>query len=662
MTKRFFISISLFVLSLGLYAVPAERIRKLITLADGSQVMATLYGNEDFSYYLTDDDYVILETENGFEYGLFPDEQEITQRHAMRYLHEPRLLGSQNEAAMSSRGVQHVPVVLVSFSDMDFTVAEGDDAVREYYKKFCNGTMDGIRFTEHGSYGSVRDYFVEQSDSVFFPLFSVIGPIKLSHPYSYYGKNGAGSNKDIYFNTFRDDAIKGAMQDFNDWSIFDNDKNGTVDVVFFVYAGMGENNGGDPNLIWPKESPSSVKINGFTFSTSAATCECRPKEKDDEGNVLSTKGDGVGVFIHELSHTLGLPDFYDTRNVAFGMDIWSVMDYGEYGNSGFTPGNYTAYERDFMGWRSLVRVDEPCTLRIPCFRDGGIGYKVVNKFNEDEYYVLENRQSKGWDEKVGTMGHGLQVTHVDYLESRWSANTVNITPDHQRMTIIAANNNYQGTNAASNGQEWRDCLAGNLFPGDNLNYNLTDETYPAAEVFSGSYMHKPICDITEEQDGTVTLKFMPKGKLNTPAGISVLSPTDGTAEGNVIYLAEWEPVVDAECYRILLYKDEELVYEKDSLEEVCFGFQNLEEDAEYVAEVCAMSDTYRNSDYVSCTFHSYPVGVEMLPESLTKVRVYSLDGRFVTECFADEIHRLGLHSGVYVLRDRSNRTKKVFIK
>lgn len=662
MIRRFYTTFLFIVLTISLFAVPAERVRRLLTLADGSQVMATLYGNEEFSYYLTDDDYMIIETENGFEYGQLPDEEELNLHRKMAHLSEPRLLGSQSSAAIKSKGVQHIPVVLVSFSDKDFTVADGDEAVREYYQRFCNGTMDGNFYTDHGSYGSVRDYFVEQSDSTFFPLFTVIGPVHLTSRYSTYGKNGARDSKDIYFGTFRDEAIKGAMKELKDWSIFDNDKNGTTDMVFLVYAGMGENNGGDPDLIWPKEWSYATQINGQTFSTCAATPECRPKEWDDDGNVLSTKGDGIGVFIHELSHSIGLPDFYDTNNRAFGMDIWSVMDYGEYCNGGFTPVNYTAYERDFMGWRQLVEIDEPCTLRIPCFRKGGLGYKVVNKYCEDEYYVLENRQMYGWDESLCKKGHGLQVTHVDYLKHRWEANTVNTDFNHQRMTIIAANDSYLGTNATTDSQVWMDCLAGNLFPGTDMNYSLTDETYPAAEVFNGSYMHKPIYDITEEEDGTVTLKFMPYGTLNTPAEIGVNLPNEESEEGDMCYVAEWSSVVDAECYRLRLYKNEELVYEKDSLEETCFALQGLDLDEDYTLKICAMSDTYRNSDYAQCDFHTVAVGVETVPESLNKVRVYGLDGRFVTECFADEIHRLGLHSGVYILRDRMNTTKKVFIK
>ncbi|MDE5787498.1 MAG: hypothetical protein K2H79_03000, partial [Bacteroidaceae bacterium] len=90
-----------------------------------------------------------------------------------------RKIGSQATAPLKSIGVQHVPVVLVAFSDKAFSVADTNEEVNAYYQKYCNGTMDGRIYTGHGSHGSIRDYFVEQSDSAFFPEFTVIGPVTL---------------------------------------------------------------------------------------------------------------------------------------------------------------------------------------------------------------------------------------------------------------------------------------------------------------------------------------------------------------------------------------------------------------------------------------------------------------------------------------------------
>ena len=53
--KRIVMICLLSVVAMGLWAVPAKRIRKTLTLADGSQIEATLHGDEYQHYYLSDD-------------------------------------------------------------------------------------------------------------------------------------------------------------------------------------------------------------------------------------------------------------------------------------------------------------------------------------------------------------------------------------------------------------------------------------------------------------------------------------------------------------------------------------------------------------------------------------------------------------------------------
>lgn len=441
----------------------------------------------------------------------------------------PAKVGSREKAALSSMGSPKVPVVLVQFQDRKFEVSgKTEEGILNSYNHFFNGLDNDEVKSITNSRGSVKKYFLDQSLGQFSPDFEIIGPVTLDKGYAEYGKNN-GNSKDVGILAFYREALNKAVKERQvDWSKFDNDKNNTVDMVFFIHAGWGENTVAefDPNAIWAKESTSSLSVdvdenNTVVFGCYAVCAEARLRNKsklqeDIASGLYGTTGynpenlrmDGIGVCIHELSHALGLPDFYDTRNVAFGMDLWSVMDYGEYGNNGFTPGNYTAYERDFMGWVPLVELNDTTILNIKCFAEGGIGYKIVNKANHDEYYVIENRQPMGWDEAVGKLGHGLMVTHVDYQANRWSGNTVNTDPNHQRMTIIAANNNYNGTNAASSSEEWATCLAGNLFPYVTPSQSLTDETSPAAKVYAGGLMHKPIYNITQEEDGSVTIYFL----------------------------------------------------------------------------------------------------------------------------------------------------------
>ena len=210
-----------------------------------------------------------------------------------------------------------------------------------------------------------------------------------------------------------------------------------MDMCVIIYAGLGQNytnSYGDKNTLWPQEMPFSYTINDITFSGCSTACELRPTAASG-GVITGTQADGVGVVIHEISHAIGLPDLYDTRNIAFGLDYWSIMDYGMYTRSGKVPIGYTAYEREFMGWQQTEVVNNTRTLHISCFDKGGKGYKLVNDANPNEYYMLENRQGEGFD--ASSPAKGMLVLHVLFDSEVWSSNTTNNT-NIQHMTIIPA--------------------------------------------------------------------------------------------------------------------------------------------------------------------------------------------------------------------------------
>lgn len=648
MLRRFFAAVLLFMSAITIFAVPSKRLRRTFVLTDGSNVEATLIGNQDVSYYITDDGHIILKTHLGYKLGerekddIEALKQSMSSRHARR-------IGSHASASLSSEGRKYVPLLLVEFKDLPFTIRHSRDSLLSYYDQYCNGLRNGERYTGHGSYGSIKDYFVEQSQSQFDPEFVVIGPVRLDSCYAHYGAdrmNDRGSvlQHDENYNDFRKEAIKKALELEVDWTVFDNDGDNRVDMLYFLYAGLGQNNGGGSDAIWPKETTTSITIDDICFATSAACCELQPSQRDAQGNIVATKADGIGVFIHELSHALGLPDFYDTRGTAFGMDIWSVMDYGEYCGDGYHPVNYTAYERDFMGWESMTTITEPSTLHIPCFAEGGGGYKVVNEKNANEYYILENRQGMGWDTRLGRIATGLQVTHVDYSSSLWSANSVNTDKYHQRMTVIAANNLYQGSYTAKSDEEYITTLEGQLFPGKTGNHELTDETTPASVVFTGKYMSKPILDI-QETEGIITLKICPLGTLPKAAN---LMPTEISDEG---FTAQWDEVPGAKYYNVELWNDDVLLERHDSVQGLKCRFDGLSSGNQYVFQVQPLADEYLNGEWSeSAPIQIQGNNLQLRPESECLVRVFNIGGQFVTNCYADEINRLGLRSGIYLIQ------------
>ncbi len=164
-----------------------------------------------------------------------------------------------------------------------------------------------------------------------------------------------------------------------------------------------------------------------------------------------------------------------------------------------------------MGWRELVELnpDSAYSLTLDPLETGGVAYKVVNKANENEYFILENRQEIGSDKYQGWAtsslytkygaNHGLMITHVDYSPSEWKMNTVNTDISHQRITIVPADgeliSSYERTDSV-----WAISLHGDLYPGDN---NVTEMT--SYDVFTGGTLGQTIDNIVEHEDGTITI-------------------------------------------------------------------------------------------------------------------------------------------------------------
>ncbi len=438
-----------------------------------------------------------------------------------------RRVGLHSSAPLTSFGSPKVPVILVQFQDKRFIsgLPEGDSCiteadeqvVNEYFRKFANGLGDGNYYSGHGSRGAIMEYFRDQSDGLFTPQFQVFGPVTLANGYAHYGQNN-GNGKDTNTNAFYTEAIQKAQALNVDWTVFDNDNNGSVDMAFFVFAGPGENADGDENTIWPHEKPSGGTIGGVSYGCYACCNE-----------TYQGKPDGIGVFIHELSHALGLPDFYDYDYKAYGLDYWDIMDSGCYCQSGFMPCGYSAYEKDFMGWHPLVTLDmdKPQHLRLDPVSLGGDGYKMVNPENANEYYIIENRQNKRWDGYIGRgtdkqSNHGMLVSHINYSQSAWTGNRLNTcSQETQRYTIVPADEDlysYMNVNDNSTYRLFMISAASDPFPG-LLNVTAMESNKQPVYTTTGETpgeLNQPLRNIKENEDGSIELDYCPRG-VNPPS-------------------------------------------------------------------------------------------------------------------------------------------------
>ena len=441
--------------------------------------------------------------------------------------HASRRVGLHSTAPLTSTGSPKIPVILVQFQDMRFIsgLPEGDSCkseadeliVNDYFTKYANGLGDGGYYRGHGSRGAITEYFRDQSDGQFTPEFTVVGPVTLSNGYAYYGKNNS-NGKDSNTSAFYKEAIQKAQEKNVDWTVFDNDKNGSVDMAFFVFAGAGENGDDDENTIWPHELPSGGTIGGVKYGCYACCNE-----------TYKNKADGIGVFIHELSHALGLPDFYDYNYEAYGLDYWDIMDSGCYCQNGYAPCGYSTYEKDFMGWQSLITLDmdQPQHLTLQPVSLGGNGYKMMNPENANEYYIIENRQNKRWDAYIGrgtndNTCHGLLVSHINYTQSAWTGNRLNTcSQETQRYTIVPADEDlysYMNVNDSITYRLFMISAASDPFPG-LLDVTALESNKQPVYTTTGETpgeLNQPLRNIKENEDGSIELDYCPRG-VNPPS-------------------------------------------------------------------------------------------------------------------------------------------------
>ncbi len=553
------------------WAVKMHPAARTVTQADGTTLSVRGIGDEDFSYFVTVDGVLLFQDGTDFyvakvcddgtlattgvlahEAALRTDEEKalakaqdtslfyaniVANADKGRKMREPM---AANSTLLTSIGSPRVPVLLVEFSDTTFSVADPKATFDKYLN--ADELFDSASDPELGSnYGSVKRYFSDMSFGLFTPQFDVYGPVTLGNPLSYYGRgNSASENMTDLFNH----ACQ-ALDDEVDFSQYDSNGDGYIDLVYIIYAGYSQSIAGNStDCIYPKSGTLSAggTFDGVRLMRYGVNNELNatPAERAEYGLLIN----GIGLFCHEFSHCMGLPDFYPTasglvqRCVNQNLDYYSLMDAGEYCYNGYRPTEYTAWERERLGWLTIDTLEQPASVTLEPLSQGGKAYRILND-NDDsghEYYIVENVQKTGWNRYL--LGHGMLVFHVDYDEQAFSltSNSVNNIAGHPRMSIIAADGLFLPETilyttvtepADEQEQEINQVLleryageyisysiytaeaAGDPFPGTSAATELTDDSHPAATVFQGGLMGKPITDIVEDTEaGTVSFSFM----------------------------------------------------------------------------------------------------------------------------------------------------------
>ncbi len=396
----------------------------------------------------------------------------LMEREAAAYSKGQRAISKQNNYVPHT-GTITIPVVLVNFQDVKFNINKPKEAFEQL---FNSDTQADLGNGNYLNYGSVAKYFRDMSNGAFTPKFKVYDPVTVDQPETYYGGKNENDNKDEDPRQLVKDALKlveGQVKEDDIKSFCSDGK--TIDCVYIVYAGLGQNDGGNGTTVWANcWTTDGATLGGKEVRWYTMSGELSPvKIKDSTIPVVN----GLGVICHEFSHSLGLPDMYPTETSAYldnqEMEYWDLMDGGEYTYNGFCPTAYTAFEKEQMEWQvDMVTLDSDASVAMTTSTEqGGTAYKIVNPQNDKEYLMLEYIQRKGWNQYL--FGNGLLVYHVCLpSETLYSSTRLNNTPGYPGMAVVPADGACLSSYIKANENDYGNSLYGDLFPGTG---NLQDQ-------------------------------------------------------------------------------------------------------------------------------------------------------------------------------------------
>ena len=547
----------------------------IIKQADGTTITVRAYGDEDLSYFLASDGTLLYQEGTNFYIagvkadGTLYSTGVLAHEPSMRTIKEISAIKAQNAKAfynsmetqakankvrrepmtpdnslLPSLGKHKIPVILVEFSDVEFSV----ENPKATFDKYLNGKELFNKETdpEMGqNYASVAKYFKDMSFGKFESEFEVYGPVNLGKPLATYG---AGYSSQENMGLLLTDACT-AVDDEVDFTQYDSNDDGNIDLIYIIYAGFSQSIAGNStDCIHPKSGYLSLakSFDGMDVKRYGVNNELNGTPADQANGPIIN---GIGLFCHEFSHCMGLPDLYPKSGsiaeacINQNMDYWSLMDAGEYTANGYRPTAYTAWERERLGWMEIGTLTGPSNVELKSLDEGGAAFRIYNDKDETghEYYIVENVQNNGWNKNL--FGNGLMVTHVDYLSSQFSLGgcKVNNTEGHPRMHVMAADGmfvpeyflgstiedsyitflkEHNADLVAKYGgqvfsiEDYKAEAAGDLFPGTSNATSLTDDSQPMkAWTYNGETMGKPITDITNDTEkGIVSFKFMGGGE------------------------------------------------------------------------------------------------------------------------------------------------------
>lgn len=485
--------------------------------ADGSYVNLQLKGDEYKKWALTEDGYTLLRDSTGeWRYAGMDRQggagvsewvlsavrsQEVTDflRNTPKGLEYHQQTGTLKSGRKAQRKELHAPVageqktlvILMQYKDLKLEKSQAD----------FDALFNQVNYQVDGARGSVKDFYRENSYGRLDLNCDVLGPFTSAQNMNYYGGNDRsgqdGHPEQLFLETLEFASSQVQISDY------DTDQDGYINNIHIIFAGYGEEAGGPADAIWSHEAlfaeplvVDGIKITGYS---------CAPELRGNRGNGISR----IGVHCHEMGHSFGALDFYDTDyevNGEFsGTGKWDLMASGSWNNEGISPAHFNPYVKTMFGWTDCEVLGEACdNVVLPPALDNNKVYRIDTGMDGD-YFLLENRQQDGFDEALP--GSGLMIYHVlPQIGQRSADNTINAAYPQTCYPVCAGS---EFAIPEKNPLSYGNVDSGMCpFPGESATAEFTRLTKPAALSFDGKPANVGLKNIRQHDDGNISFSVV----------------------------------------------------------------------------------------------------------------------------------------------------------
>ncbi len=426
--------------------------------------------------------------------------------------------------SVSKTGNRKVLVILMAFNDLTFQKSYQD----------INALFNQEKYNVDGAIGSVHDYYASTSYGQLNITCDILGPYTAKYNMNYYGGNALGG-KDKNPQALFEEAIQQASKQIN-LADYDGDGDDYVDNIHIIFAGYGEEAGASSSTIWSHEATFSqpytidgIKIKGYS---------CAPELRRNSGTGLSR----IGVHCHEIGHSLGAMDFYDTDYATGGEYIgtgqWDIMASGCWNDNGISPADFNPYVKAYdFGWVDIQTLSAGSNEILSTNENKNQIYRLDTQIT-GEYYLLENRTQTGFN--VSIPGSGLLIYHI-HKDISSPGNEINATyPQKCYIVCASATTAIPAATASSFGAV---NSAGCPFPGTSINTTFNNSSIPAAFCWDGTTCQISLSNISRITDGIISLNNIIQNNNDSVSGIVFkenfenINPTINQIQGNVSWKA-----------------------------------------------------------------------------------------------------------------------------